>query len=73
MNLKFQELDAATLPRAIDENVAGIVNLTDALPAGLTGSEQIYKRASQAPGTPTCSPLRRATSTTQVFRRSEQH
>ena len=44
-NLKFQELDAATLPRAIDENVAGIVNLTYALPAGLTGSEQIYKES----------------------------
>jgi D-methionine transport system substrate-binding protein len=40
-HLKFQELDAATLPRAIDENVAGIVNLTFALPAGLTGKEQI--------------------------------
>lgn len=44
-HLKFQELDAATLPRAIDENVAGIVNLTYALPAGLTGSEQIYKES----------------------------
>ena len=42
-NLKFQELAAPTLPRAIDENVAGIVNLTYALPAGLTGKEQIYK------------------------------
>jgi D-methionine transport system substrate-binding protein len=41
-NLKFQELDAATLPRAIDENVAGIVNLTYALPAGLTGDQQIF-------------------------------
>ncbi|MEF2976696.1 MetQ/NlpA family ABC transporter substrate-binding protein [Subtercola sp. YIM 133946] len=42
-NLKFQELDAATLPRALDENAAGVVNLTYALPAGLTGDEQIFK------------------------------
>jgi D-methionine transport system substrate-binding protein len=41
-NLKFQELGAPTLPRAIDENVAGIVNLTYALPAGLTGDQQIF-------------------------------
>ncbi|RFA11413.1 hypothetical protein B7R21_13225 [Subtercola boreus] len=42
-NLVFQELDAATLPRALDENVAGIANLSFALPAGLTGDEQILK------------------------------
>jgi D-methionine transport system substrate-binding protein len=40
-NLVFQELDAATLPRALDENVAGIANLSFALPAGLTGDQQI--------------------------------
>jgi len=50
LNLKFQELDAATLPRALDENAAGIVNLTFALPAGLTGDEQIYKE--DVEGTP---------------------
>lgn len=44
-HLKFQELDAATLPRAIDENVAGIVNLTFALPAGLTGKQQIFEES----------------------------
>jgi D-methionine transport system substrate-binding protein len=48
--LKFQELDAATLPRALDENEAGIVNLTFALPAGLTGDEQIFKE--DVDGTP---------------------
>ncbi len=44
-NLKFQELDAATLPRALEENTAGIVNLTYALPAGLTGDQQIYEES----------------------------
>jgi D-methionine transport system substrate-binding protein len=42
-NLEFQELDAATLPRALDDVQAGIVNLTFALPAGLTGDEQIFQ------------------------------
>jgi D-methionine transport system substrate-binding protein len=50
LNLKFQELDAATLPRALDDNPAGIVNLTFALPAGLTADEQIFKE--DVEGTP---------------------
>jgi D-methionine transport system substrate-binding protein len=49
-NLTFQELDAATLPRALDDNRAGIVNLTFALPAGLTSEEQILKE--DVDGTP---------------------
>lgn len=49
-NLVFQELDAATLPRALDENPAGVVNLTYALPAGLTGDQQIFKE--DVDGTP---------------------
>jgi D-methionine transport system substrate-binding protein len=50
LNLKFQELDAATLPRALDDNVAGIVNLTFALPAGLTADEQLFQE--DVAGTP---------------------
>lgn len=42
-NLTFLELDAASLPRALDDVVAGIVNLTFALPAGLTSDEQIFQ------------------------------
>ncbi|MEA9987187.1 MetQ/NlpA family ABC transporter substrate-binding protein [Subtercola sp. RTI3] len=49
-NLQFQELDAATLPRALDDVKAGIVNLTYALPAGLTSEQQIYKE--DVTGTP---------------------
>ncbi|HEV7955847.1 MAG: transporter substrate-binding protein [Microbacteriaceae bacterium] len=41
--LQFQELDAATLPRALEDVDAGIVNLVYALPAGLTGKDQIFQ------------------------------
>ena len=49
-NFVFQELDAATLPRALDDNPAGIVNLTFALPAGLTADEQLFQE--DVDGTP---------------------
>lgn len=47
--LKFQEMDAAFLPRAMEDVSLAVINTTFALPAGLKLEDALYKEAKDSP------------------------
>ena len=70
-DLKFAELEAAQLPRSLEDVDAAVINGNYAIEADLTpAKDALAAGVRRTTPTPTSSPSRRATRTTRAWRSS---